>query len=162
MAQTLKSYQLNLNESQVKLREIGQLVKPYQVNFKFDKEGNTISTNFYDEKNNIIDVYFHKQDYKTPTYEVEFNVNKYSDKAFTASTSHFFKIISTVVKIIEQFIEEFHPYQLYIEPDEVLGKNNQKYNIWLQYLTVNLKNKDYILGKIPNGFKLQINSNKND
>jgi hypothetical protein len=29
MAQTLKTYQLNLDESQIKLREIGQRVPPY-------------------------------------------------------------------------------------------------------------------------------------
>lgn len=48
----------------------------------------------------------------------------------------------------------------HIEPDDLPNKIGQKYKIWLEYIKVNLKNNDYILGKSPNGFSIQINKNK--
>jgi hypothetical protein len=161
MAQTLKTHQLNLNESQQQLKEIGQRVSPYTKNFNWEQEKDTVHVAFTDDidKTNEIDVYFHPTDLKNKVYEIEFNVNKYSGKAFKTDTSHFFKIISTVVEVIEQFIQKYKPFELKIEPDELVGKEKQKYKIWMEYLKANLKDNDYILGKTPNGFIIQIRKN---
>jgi 5-hydroxyisourate hydrolase-like protein (transthyretin family) len=160
MAQSLKTYQINLNENQIKLKEIGQRVKPYSTNFNWVIDGNLIKTEFTDENKHLIEVFFHPVDIKNKIYEIEFNIDKYSSQAFKTSSSHFFKIISTVVEIVEQFINKFKPFVLVIEPDELKGKGEQKRKIWMEYLKVNLSNVDYILGKSPYGFNIQIKKNK--
>jgi hypothetical protein len=162
LAQTLKTYQLNLNESQTKLKEIGQRVIPYTTNFSWVETPQQIKVEFKDHIGNTISVFFHITDAKYKIYEVEFNVNRHSRKAFKTNSSHFFKIISTVVEVVEQFIEKYSPFELQIEPDELVGKDAQKYNIWWEYLKVNIKDKGYILGKTPNGFTIQIKKNLPD
>ena len=159
MAQSLKNYQQNLTENQKKLFEIGELQKPYFDWFHFDKDGQQISTTFKDHEGNNINVYFHPMGVKTPSYEVEFTVNGHSKESFITNHAHFFKIISTVMGAINQFIKEYKPYQLLVEPDEKLGKENQKSKIWIQYAKMAIKDDGFILSKSPNGFSIQINKN---
>ena len=163
MAQTLHSHQIALTESVKKLQEIGQRVSPYTTNFNWNQRSNgQVAVEFDNEQDNTISVYFHPVDIKHGIYEIEFNVNRYNSKAFKTSTTHFFKIISTVVEVVEQFIEKYKPFQLNIEPDELVGKSGQKYRIWMEYLKANIKDQGYILGKTPNGFTIQIRKNLPD
>lgn len=159
MARSYQNYKQNLNESEQKLLEIGQLVQPYDINFSFREVGNTILTYFRDDHQNRIGVMFHRFKEGSESFEVEFTVNGYSGEAFKTDTKHFFKIISTVVQIINEFIERYQPSQLFIEGDDKLGKKGQKNKIWLQYIKVNLKADNYVVGNNPNGFSIQ-NKNK--
>jgi len=160
MSQTLKNFRLNLNEDLKKLQEIGERVPPYETDFVFSNKPGIIYTSFKDDQNNTIRVQFHSTSTKTKSYEVEFDINGYSKEAFKTNMKHFFKIISTVVEIINEFIEKYKPYQLDIEPYEKTGKIDQKDKIWAAYASVNIKDKNYIMGKSPNGFSIQINTNK--
>ena len=157
MARSYLNYKQNLNESEQKLLEIGQLVQPYVKDFNFNKDGNTIYTNFKDHQQNDISVKFHRFKEGSDSFELEFTINGYSGEAFKTDTKHFFKIISTVIQVINEFIEKYNPTQLFIEGDDKIGKEGQKNNIWLQYAKVNIKADDYTLGTNPKGFSLQNN-----
>jgi len=156
MARSYSNYKQNLNEEELKLQEIGQLVQPYETNFTF--QGNdTIMTEFNDGGGNMIRVKFHRFQQGSESFEVEFDVNGFSGESFKTDTKHFFKIISTVVQVINEFLEKYEPTQIHIDGDDKLGKEGQKNNIWLQYAKVNVKADDYTLGTKPIGFSLQNN-----
>ena len=160
MARSYQNYKQNLNESEQKLLEIGQLVQPYDKDFIFTESGNSIMTEFNDDQRNRIRVKFHRFKQGSDSFEVEFDVNGYSGEAFKTDTKHFFKIISTVVQVINEFIEKYQPTQLYIEAFEKQGKIDQKNKIWIQYAKVNLKADGYVIGNQGNGFGIQKNKNK--
>lgn len=159
MARSYQNYKQNLNESEQKLLEIGQLVQPYDTDFTFTERGNTISTDFEDDQKNRVRVKFHKFKEESDSFEVEFDVNGHSGEAFKTDIKHFFKIISTVVQVINEFIEKYQPTQLYIEAFEKQGKIDQKNKIWIQYAKVNLKADGYVIGNQGDGFGIQ-NKNK--
>jgi hypothetical protein len=157
MARSYQNYKQNLNEDEQKLLEIGQLVQPYDTNFLFSESGNTIMTDFNDDQKNRVRVKFHRFKEGSNSFEVEFDVNGYSGEAFKTDTKHFFKIISTVIQVINEFIEKYQPSQLYIEAFEKQGKIDQKNKIWIQYAKVNLKADGYVIGNQGNGFGIQKN-----
>lgn len=157
MARTYQNYKQNLNESEQKLYEIGQRVSPYDTDFWFYEKGNTISTDFNDDQKNRVTVKFHRFKEGSDSFEVEFDVNGHSGEAFKTNLNHFFKIISTVVQVINEFIEKYQPTQLFIEAFEKTGKTNQKHKIWVQYAKVNLKADGYVIGNQGNGFGIQKN-----
>lgn len=157
MARSYLNYKQNLNEEEQKLLEIGQLVQPYEKDFWFSEKGNMIYTEFKDDQKNIIDVRFHKFKEGSTGFEVEFTVNGHSGEAFKTDTKHFFKIISTVVQAINEFIEKYQPTQLYIDAFNKPNKEGQKNNIWIQYAKVNLKADGYVIGNQGNGFGIQKN-----
>jgi hypothetical protein len=158
MARSYQNYKQNLNESEQKLLEIGQLVQPYDKDFIFTESGNSIMTEFNDDQRNRIRVKFHRFKQGFDSFEVEFDVNGHSGEAFKTDTKHFFKIISTVVQVINEFIEKYQPTQLYIEAFEKQGKIDQKNKIWIQYAKVNLKADGYVIGNQGNGFGIQKNN----
>ena len=155
MAQSYFNYKQNLNENEQKLLEIGQLVQPYEKDFLFSEKGNMIYTDFKDDQKNNISVRFHRFKEGSNSFEVEFAINGFSGEAFKTETKHFFKIISTVVQTINEFIEKYQPTQLFIEGADKLGKEGQKDKIWVQYAKVNLDADGYVLGTYPKGFGLQ-------
>lgn len=159
MAQSYNNYIQNLNEHEQKLQEIGQLVQPYENNFLFQEKPNVIYVDFKDHEKNLIDVLFHRFKEDSDNFEVEFMMNKKSGEAFKTDTKHFFKIISTVIQIINEFIEQYKPTQLYIEGFDKKNKEGQKNKIWLQYAKINLKADGYVIGNQGNGFGIQ-NNNK--
>lgn len=161
MARSYLNYKQNLNEQEQKLLEIGQLVKPYYSNFNWIEEGNTIKTEFKDDKNNLIKILFHRFKQGSNGFEVEFTVNDSSVEAFKTNLKHFFKIISTIVQTINEFIKKYNPSQLFIEGEDKKDKIGQKNNIWLQYVKVNLDAEGYVVGNYKNGFMIQNNNYKN-
>jgi hypothetical protein len=158
MAQTYLNFKQNLNEQEQKLLEIGQLVEPYETDFHFSEKGNMIYVDFKDHERNNISVRFHRFKEGSNGFEVEFTINNHSVEAFKTSVKHFFKIISTVIQIINEFIEKYQPTQLFIEALNKPGKEGQKDKIWLQYIKVNLKADGYIIGNQGNGFTIQKNN----
>jgi hypothetical protein len=162
MARTYQNYKQNLNESEQKLYEIGQRVQPYEKDFAFIELGNTIMAEFNDDQKNKVRVNFHRFKEGSDSFEVEFDVNGYSGEAFKTDTKHFFKIISTVVQVINEFIKKYQPTQIFIEGEDKIGKPGQKDKIWVQYAKVNLKADDYVLGTYPKGFGLQKNNKTNE
>ena len=161
MARSYQNYKQNLNESELKLQEIGQLVKPYDSNFIFNEIGNMVRSDFRDDQKNDISVRFHRFKEGSTGYEVEFTINNQSIEAFKTDLKHFFKIISTVVQVINEFIEKYQPTQLFIEATNKPGKEGQKDKIWLQYIKVNLKADGYVIGNQGDGFSIQNNKNVN-
>jgi len=157
MDRSHKNYKQNLNEHESKLLEIGQTVQPYEKDFMFSEKGNMIYTDFKDDQRNNISVRFHRFEKGSNSFEVEFAINGFSGEAFKTDTKHFFKIISTVVQVIDEFIEKYQPTQLFIEGSDKLGKEGQKDKIWIQYAKVNINADDYTLGTYPKGFGLQKN-----
>jgi hypothetical protein len=157
MARSHKNYKQNLNEYESKLLEIGQTVQPYEKDFMFSEKGNMIYTDFKDDQRNNISVRFHRFEKGSNSFEVEFAINEFSGEAFKTDTKHFFKIIPTVVQVINEFIEKYQPTQLFIEGSDKLGKEEQKDKIWIQYAKVNINADDYTLGTYPKGFGLQKN-----
>jgi hypothetical protein len=155
MARTLQNYRDNLTETEFILTEIGQLVTPYKRKFTFTELGNTISTEFIDDAGNTVKVYLHRFKTGSTSYEAEFNVNGMSISKVKTTKTNFFKIISTVIHSINQFIDEYNPTQIYISGDDTIGKEGQKNNIWLQYAKVNVTDSDYVIGNGPDGFMLQ-------
>ena len=158
MARSYKNYKQNLNEQEQKLLEIGQLVQPYKKDFLFNETENTIMSEFNDDQKNRIRIKFHRFKEGSNSFEVEFDINGFSGEAFKTETKHFFKIISTVIQAINEFIEKFQPTQLFIEGSDKPGKEGQKDKIWMQYAKVNIKADDYTLGTYPKGFGLQKNT----
>ena len=158
MARSYQNYKQNLNESEQKLYEIGQRVSPYDTNFLFSEKGNMVYTDFNDDQKNRITVKFHRFKEGSTSFEVEFDVNGHSVEAFKTDTKHFFKIISTVVQVINEFIEKYQPTQLYIEAFEKQDKIDQKDKIWIQYAKVNLKADGYVIGNQGSGFGIQKNN----
>lgn len=161
MARSYLNYKQNLNESEQKLLEIGQRVQPYEKDFIFDEIGNTIRAKFNDDQQNRIMVKFHRFKEGSDSFELEFDVNGFSGESFKTDTKHFFKIISTVIQVINEFIEKYQPTQLFIEGEDKPGKQGQKDKIWIQYAKVNIKADDYTLGTYPKGFALQNNKKIN-
>jgi hypothetical protein len=157
MARSYQNYIQNLNESEQKLQEIGQRVQPYEKDFAFSEVGNTISTKFRDDQQNDVNVMFHRFKEGSTGYEVEFTINNQSVEAFKTDLKHFFKIISTVIQVINEFIKKYQPSQLFIEGEDKPDKLGQKNNIWMQYIKVNLKADDYVIGNHKNGFMIQNN-----
>ena len=155
MAITYQNYKQNLNEEEQKLQEIGQPVQPYETDFWFSEKGNMIYTDFQDDQKNNISIKFHRFKEGSTGFEVEFTVNGYSGEAFKTDTKHFFKIISTVVQAINEFIEKYQPTQLYIDAFNKPDKEGQKNKIWMQYAKVNLKADGYIIGNQGSGFGIQ-------
>lgn len=155
MAITYQNYKQNLNEEEQKLQEIGQLVQPYETDFWFSEKGNMIYTDFQDGQKNNISIKFHRFKEGSTGFEVEFTVNGHSGEAFKTDTKHFFKIISTVVQAINEFIEKYQPTQLYIDAFNKPDKEGQKNKIWMQYAKVNLKADGYIIGNQGSGFGIQ-------
>lgn len=158
MARSYENYKQNLNEQEQKLLEIGQLVQPYKKDFLFSETGNTIMSEFNDDQKNRIKIKFHRFKEGSNSFEVEFDINGFSGEAFKTETRHFFKIISTVIQAINEFIEKFQPTQLFIEGSDKPSKEGQKDKIWTQYAKVNIKADDYTLGTYPKGFGLQKNT----
>jgi hypothetical protein len=117
MARTYQNFKQNLNESEQKLLEIGQRVQPYDTDFLFGEKGNMVYTDFRDEQKNEISVRFHRFKEGSNGFEVEFIVNNRSVEAFKTDTKHFFKIISTVVQVINEFIEKYKPTILMSDND---------------------------------------------
>ena len=160
MARSYINYKQNLNEQEQKLLEIGQLVQPYINNFNWVEQGNTIQTEFKDDKDNLIEVKFHRFKQGSTGFEAEFTINKNSIESFKTTTNHFFKIISTVVTAVNDFLKKYNPSQLFIEGDDKPGKEGQKNRIWIQYIKVNIEGEGYALGSMGSkGFALQ---NKNN
>jgi hypothetical protein len=157
MAQSYLNYKQNLNEQELKLLEIGQLVQPYETDFTFNEISSMIRTDFKDDQRNNISVRFHRFKPGSDSFEVEFVINGFSGEAFKTELKHFFKIISTVIQVINEFIEKYNPSQLYIEGFDKQDKIGQKDKIWLQYAKVNIKADDYTLGTTSKGFALQNN-----
>jgi hypothetical protein len=161
MAQSYVNFKENLNEQEKKLLEIGQRVVPYEKDFLFYNKGIDIETEFTDDQRNRVKVIFHRFKEGLNSFEVEFTVNGNSGEAFKTDTKHFFRIISTVVQAINEFIEKYAPSQLHIEGYDKPGKEGQKDRIWLQYAKVNINADNYTLGRHPKGFGLQKQLNKN-
>jgi hypothetical protein len=159
MARSYLNYKQNINEHEQKLLEIGQRVQPYEKDFLFSEKGIDILTNFKDDQQNNIDIMFHRFKEGSTGYEVEFTINNRSVEAFKTDLKHFFKIISTVVQAINEFIEKYQPTQLFIEGEDKPDKLGQKNNIWIQYIKVNLKADEYVVGNYKNGFMIQNNKN---
>lgn len=161
MARSYNNWKQNLNEQELKLQEIGQLVQPYTSNFNWKDEGNTIKTEFKDDKNNLIEVMFHRFKQGSNGFEAEFTVNKQGMEAFKTEMKHFFKIVSTVIYATNNFIKKYKPTQLLIEGLDKEGKEGQKNKIWLQYFKVNVEGDGYTIGNAKKGFMLQNNQNLN-
>ena len=157
MARSYQNFKQNLNEHEQKLLEIGQLVQPYEKDFLFNEKGNIIYADFKDDQRNNISVRFHRFKEGSNSFEVEFAINGFSGEAFKTDTKHFFRIISTVIQAINEFIEKYQPTQLFIEGSDKPGKEGQKDKIWIQYAKINIKADDYTLGTYPKGFGLQKN-----
>lgn len=155
MARSYQNYKQNLNEQEQKLLEIGQLVQPYEKDFLFSEKGNMVYTDFRDDQRNDISVRFHRFKEGSTGYEVEFTVNNRSVEAFKTDLKHFFKIISTVIQVINEFIESYQPTQLFIEGEDKPDKEGQKDKLWLQYVKVNLNADKYVIGNYKNGFMIQ-------
>jgi len=157
MARSYQNFKQNLNEHEQKLLEIGQLVQPYEKDFLFNEKGNMVYADFKDDQRNNISVRFHRFKEGSNSFEVEFAINGFSGEAFKTDTKHFFRIISTVIQVINKFIEKYQPTQLFIEGSDKPGKEGQKDKIWIQYAKINIKADDYTLGTYPKGFGLQKN-----
>ena len=157
MARSYQNFKQNLNEHEQKLLEIGQLVQPYEKDFLFNEKGNIVYADFKDDQRNNISVRFHRFKEGSNSFEVEFAINGFSGEAFKTDTKHFFRIISTVIQAINEFIEKYQPTQLFIEGSDKPGKEGQKDKIWIQYAKINIKADDYTLGTYPKGFGLQKN-----
>ena len=155
MARSHQLYKQNLSETESKLQEIGQRVQPYDSNFSFTEIGNMIRSDFRDDQRNDISVRFHRFKEGSNGFEVEFTINNRSVEAFKTDMKHFFKIISTVIQVINEFIEEYNPTQLFIDGEYKPGKEGQKDKLWLQYSKVNLKADDYMIGNYKGGFMIQ-------
>lgn len=160
MARSYNNWKQNLNENEQKLQEIGQLVQPYTSTFSWKDEGNSIKTEFKDDKGNLIDVMFHRFKKGSNGFEAEFMVNKQSVEDFKTDTKHFFKIISTVIYATNNFIKKYKPSQVFVEGFDKPGKEGQKNKIWIQYFKVNVEGNGYALGNYKNGFALQNINNK--
>lgn len=157
MARSYQNYKQNLNEQEQRLFEIGQLVQPYEKDFLFIEKGIDILIEFKDDQKNNIKVIFHRFKEGSNGFEIEFTINGFSGEAFKTDTKHFFKIISTVIQAINEFIEKYQPTQLFIEGLDKEYKEGQKNKIWLQYIKVNLNADDYVIGNHKNGFMIQNN-----
>jgi hypothetical protein len=157
MARSYQNYKQNLNEQEQRLFEIGQLVQPYEKDFLFIEKGIDILTEFKDDQKNNIKVIFHRFKEGSNGFKIEFTINGFSGEAFKTDTKHFFKIISTVIQAINEFIEKYQPTQLFIEGLDKEYKEGQKNKIWLQYIKVNLNADDYVIGNHKNGFMIQNN-----
>ena len=155
MARSHQLYKQNLSETESKLQEIGQRVQPYDSNFSFTEIGNMIRSDFRDDQRNDISVRFHRFKEGSNGFEVEFTINNRSVEAFKTDMKHFFKIISTVIQVINEFIEEYNPTQLFIDGEDKPGKEEQKDKLWLQYSKGNLKADDYMIGNYKGGFMIQ-------
>jgi hypothetical protein len=165
MARTLRTYRLFLTEFQNQVVEIGQLVKPFQTSFNFDKIINGYQSNFSDDSKNKISVYFYTMEKERFGYEIDFSVNGTSignDRKMDLKL--FLPIVSTVVSCINAFIEKFNPPRLYIAAAEKSGRVEQKQKIWREYVLQNIKDTGFVVGNAQpeNGYLILQNNTHPD
>lgn len=146
------------------LSEIGDPVPPYitkdKIDIKDDSDYGDYSFTFKDQFDNSIKVCFICTDINNQSFEVEFMVNGNSVKALDTNISHYFKILSTVIEVINKFIEIYSPNTLLIDG---IGVNQEKYSqknkIYIAYAKNLIDDGEYSIGTLPKGFALQKKKN---
>lgn len=135
------------------LLEIGQRVVPYvrENNITFKDTDEEPYFEFDDEKGNRVKVFF--QDAGKGVQEVEFSVNGDSFQNFTTTTSHYLKILSTVIEVVNKYLKEYDPYILKIDGiDKDIDHRGQKNAIYRAYAKASIAGTDYRVADLPNGF----------
>ena len=138
------------------LSEIGQKVEPYlkQDMVKFTK--NTYeepSFTFKDDESNKIEVRF--VDAGKGVQEAEFLVNGDSFQKFKTSTKHYFKILSTVIEVVNKYLKEYEPYMIKVDGiDKDPEHRGQKNAIYRAYAKSMIDGTNYRVADLTNGFVL--------
>lgn len=136
------------------IKEIGERVPPY---FKKDRVNITgedpAEFTFDDDKGNVIKVLFHNlHANKEKAYEVEYYVNGKGAQAFESSIKHLFEILSTVIEVINAFLDKYDPDYIKIDGLDKIDAEGQKNSIYKAYAKAFIKDKDYKMIDDGNGF----------
>lgn len=152
---TILEYKNSITAKRI-LSEIGELVTPYvtkgDIKIEENEHGEP-SFKFEDDQGNSIEVLF--THIKGTSYEAEFSVNKNSFQDFKTTTAHYFKILSTVIGVINKFLQEYEPDMLMVNGiDKDKEHEGQKNDIYRTYSKAMIDQTDYKVGNLPTGFGL--------
>lgn len=154
---TLKEYKQTPSTVKI-LSEIVEPVPPYikkeNIEIEEDSEYGDYSFSFKDEFDNNIKVTF--TEYNDNCFEAEFSVNGDAYDGIKTTMSHYFKILSTVIEIINVFLDEYDPNTIIISGIGTTDlKSEQKNRIYLTYVKNLIKDNEYIVANKNNGFLIQ-------
>jgi hypothetical protein len=161
---------MNLNTKKIKLINLLKEsmldeifnTPPFKTDFEFKQNVDDIRTNsFLDSQNNDIEIIFHK--IENGFYELDFTVNgsSYKNDDIKYSITEYASLLATVAKATSQFLKEFTPNGVKIDPVDSFEKTmkrqqrekngSQKGNIY-DYFINNLDfNSDYSMPYKNNG-----------
>jgi hypothetical protein len=92
---------------------------------------------------------------KDDEYEAEYSVNGDSFQKFTPTLSHYFKILSTVIEVVNKFLKEYDPYLVRVDGiDKDREHKGQKNTIYKVYAKALVDGTDYRVADLTNGFVL--------
>ncbi len=136
------------------IKEIGDRVTHY-----FTKDSVTITGDdpaeytFDDGKGNKIKVVFHNlHAKKEKAYEVEYHVNGKGAQAFESSVKHLFEIMSTVIEVVNAFLDSYDPDYIKVDGLDKVDSQGQKNNIYKAYAKAFIQDKDYKMIDDGEGF----------
>lgn len=136
------------------IAEIGQRVPPY-----FTKDTVVITGNdpaefvFKDGEGNEVKVVFHNlHAKKEKAYEVEYYINGKGAQAFESTVKHLFEILSTVIEVINAFLDQYDPDYIKIDGLDKVDAQGQKNSIYKAYAKAFIEDKDYKMIDDGDGF----------
>lgn len=141
------------------ITEIGQRVEPYvkreQIKFQ-ENVHRELHFEFDDHEGNKIDVKFLESVYKSGSvFDVDFSVNNDSYQNFKTTMGHYFKILSTVIEVVNTFLKEEDPYMVKVNGvDKDPEHKGQKDKIYKMYAKSMVDDTDYLVCDTASGFVL--------
>lgn len=132
----MKTYIEFINE------EIGEsMVEPYDYQKSFEDDEDVTSFYHFETEDGdkylvrFFDLYkIHKKESYKDYYQVEFVVNGDYGYKVVMNKGRFYRVMSTVISIIKDFIDEKDPRKLKINPSTNYKKDKRRKNIYIRYI----------------------------
>lgn len=136
------------------IKEIGDRVVPYFTKDTVDIKGDDPAEfTFEDNEGNVIKVLFHNlHAKKEKAYEVEYYVNGKGAQAFESSVKHLFQILSTVIEVINAFLDSYDPDYIKVDGLDKIDSKGQKNSIYKAYAKAFIEDKEYKMIDDGEGF----------
>jgi hypothetical protein len=130
----MKKYLEFINE------EIGQsMVAPYNYKKTSDDELATYYLFTTDDEDKYAVRFFHIGEFQSKEkwkdhYQVEFVTGSDDGDTIVVNKGRFYRVMSTVISIIQDFVKEHNPKLLKINPSKNFKKDKRRKNVYIRYI----------------------------
>lgn len=155
----MKRYSEFINE------EVGQsMVEPYKYEKTSDDKLATYYKFITDDDDQYVVRFFHIGEFQQKEkwmgqYQVEFVTGDENGVTIVVNKGRFYRVMSTIISIIKEFVKEHDPKQLKINPVSNFKKDKRRKNIYIRYIEKLLPD-NYKYKKTLIGNTLLITKNK--